>query len=69
LPDAVFEFPVGSFKNIEKVIDIGPGIMSAFMPALRALLQGLVVTLFVLFVPVSYSLPRANFKEAIPGSV
>jgi len=40
LPDAVFELPVGGFKNIEKVIDIGPGIMienySNFIGALCA---------------------------------
>ncbi len=65
LPNSFFKFFIGGFKNIEKVIDIGPGIMSAFMPALRTLLQSLVVTLLVLFNEAFQAYVTADFISKV----
>ena len=49
LPYPLFEFTVSVLEDKEQIIDIGPRVMPTLVPALRALLQGLVVTLLVLF--------------------
>ena len=49
MPDSLFEFFVGVFKNEQQIVHVRPWILLALVPALGTLLQGFVVTLFVLF--------------------
>ena len=44
----LFKLLVGSLEDVEEIVYVGPWVMFAFMPALGALLQGLVIAFLIL---------------------
>jgi hypothetical protein len=66
-PEAVLEFSVCRFNNEEDEIDVGPGVVSALVPAVGALLQGFVVPFLDLAFPIAEGIPRdpASIYEGI----
>ena len=48
MANPIFELPTGRFQDVKEIVHIRPGVVSAFVPAFGALLQGLVITFLVL---------------------
>src|SRR6266571_2744830 len=49
LTDSLLELAIGCLHNEQHVVYVRPGIVLALVPTLRALLECLIVSLFVLF--------------------
>jgi hypothetical protein len=48
LPNPLFKLSITSFESIKNVVNIRPGVMLAFVPAVGTLFQCLIIAVFVL---------------------